>query len=95
MQGIEFEDDKNMGGLSTKASQVPTEKQSFMLKLLEKAGIKDKATANMILLAIAGVCFGVTIYLYAGLLGGGNASKLTPEQIQEQINLMQGTTPPK
>lgn len=88
MQGIEFEDDKNMSGLSMKAPQAPAEKQSFMMKLLEKVGIKDKATANFILLAIAVIFFAITIYLYAGILGGNTPSKLTPEEMQAQIKMM-------
>lgn len=91
MQGIEFEDDKNMSGISAKAPQVPVGKQSFMMKLLEKMGITDKATANFILLGIAVVFFAITIYLYAGVLGGsGKSHKLTPEQMQAQLKLMQG-----
>ena len=68
MQGIEFEDDGNYNGLQTRASQVPVGKPSFMMRLLAKAGIIDKTTANLILLGLALIFFGITIFLYASAL---------------------------
>lgn len=67
MQGIEFEDNRDFSGISTKVS-VQSMKPSLMMKLLAKIGIADKTTANYILLAIAIVGFGLTIFLYADLL---------------------------
>lgn len=67
MQGIEFEDDKNLSGLLTKVP-VQSAKPSFMMGILAKIGVIDKTTANFILLGVAAAGLGVTIFLYAGLL---------------------------
>lgn len=88
MQGIEFEEDKNYQGLKTQTLSTPVAKKGFLLKLLEKAGITDKSTANLILLSIAAIFFGITIYLYAGILGGNTLPKLSPEQMAEQQRVM-------
>lgn len=91
MQGIEFEEDKDLRELQLKAVSGSTEKPSFVMKLLEKVGVTDKRTANIILLGIAIIFFSITIYLYSGLLESNTPSKrLTPEQIQAQLRLMQG-----
>lgn len=95
MQGIEFDDDINPSGLLVNALQSSTVKKSFMLKLLEKAGAKNKATANMILLGIAIVFFSITIYLYAGILRSGTPSKLSPEETQAQARMLRETIPPR
>lgn len=67
MQGIDFEDDRNFSGIS---SQIPAQREglSLVMGLLAKMGIADKATANFILLGVAAIGFGVTIFLYAGAL---------------------------
>ncbi|MBI5077907.1 MAG: hypothetical protein HZB11_00880 [Candidatus Yonathbacteria bacterium] len=68
MQGIEFEEDKNFSGLSKTAPQALEAKPSLMMKLLERIGVVDKTTANFILLGVAAIFFGVTIFLYARTL---------------------------
>ncbi|MFA5997733.1 MAG: hypothetical protein WC791_04610 [Candidatus Paceibacterota bacterium] len=90
MQGIEFDEDKDLGGYSLrKVSKVTSEgKPSYMFKLLNKAGIEDKTTGNFILLCIAIVFFGITIFLYAGVLGNNIPSVKTAEQIQAQLRVM-------
>ena len=88
MQGIEFEEDKNLAGLKPVAYQTPATRNGIILKLVEKAGIEDKTTANVILLGIAAIFFGITIYLYAGILGNNAPVKLTQEQIAEQQRVM-------
>lgn len=67
MQGIDFEDDRNFSGIS---SQVPTQSMepSFMMGILAKIGVADKTTANLILLGVAAMGLGVTIFLYASAL---------------------------
>lgn len=67
MQGIDFEDDRNLSGL---ASRVPiqTAKPSFLMRLLARVGVEDIAVANYILLGVAAIFFGITIFLYADLL---------------------------
>lgn len=68
MQGIDFEDDRNFSGIS---SQVPAQsaEPSFMMGVLAKIGVMDKTTANLVLLGVAAIGLGVTIFLYAGALG--------------------------
>lgn len=68
MQGIEFEDSKDFQGLKVREVPHAVEKQSFMMGLLEKAGVEDKTTANFILLSIAAIGFGIATFLYAGIL---------------------------
>ncbi|KKS58516.1 MAG: hypothetical protein UV24_C0021G0012 [Candidatus Nomurabacteria bacterium GW2011_GWA2_42_41] len=40
-----------------------------MKSILSKVGISDPMTANYVLIGIAVVFFGITIFMYAGLLG--------------------------
>lgn len=63
MQNIEFEEEN-----SYQIKDVIV-KQSFMKSLLSKAGISDPITANYVLLGIAVILFGITIFMYADLLG--------------------------
>ena len=88
MQGIEFEDDSRYEDLGAKKFTAP-EKTGFMIKLLAKAGIEDRGTANFVLICIAVVFFAYSIYLYAGLLGDGASTVLSSEQIAEQQKIMQ------
>lgn len=74
MQNIEFETDQ--GSPSLESYMIP--KKSFMIGLMEKVGIKDTTTANVILIAIAAIFFGITIYLYAGVF------EKTPERTPQQ-----------
>lgn len=90
MLGIEFEEDKDIQGFKTSTGSSSTEKPSIAMKLIEKAGVTDKMTANFILLGIAIIFFGISIYLYSGLLKGSKPLKLAPEQLQAQLKLMQG-----
>lgn len=82
MQGIEFETDQ---GSTTTYSMTP--KKSGMLELLSKVGVDDTATANFILLGIVAVFFGITIFLYAGIIGGRTVD---PAADARAILLMQG-----
>ncbi|MEK7568807.1 MAG: hypothetical protein AAB497_01700 [Patescibacteria group bacterium] len=66
MQGIDFEDDRNFSGISSRIP-VQTAKPSFMMRLLASVGVADSATANYILLGVAAIFFGITIFLYAGV----------------------------
>lgn len=89
MQGIEFEENNNLHDeLNTQTLSTPFAKQGFIIKLLEKTGVTDKSTVNLILLSIAAIFFGITIYLYAGILGGNTLTKLSPEQMAEQQRAM-------
>ncbi len=38
-----------------------------MMRLLASVGVADSATANYILLGVAAIFFGITIFLYAGV----------------------------
>lgn len=67
MQGIDFEDDRNFSGISSRIP-VQTAKPSFLLRLLARVGVEDIAVANYILLGVAAIFFGITIFLYADLL---------------------------
>lgn len=88
MQGIEFEEDKDYRGLKVKTLATPLKKQSLMMGILEKAGVADKSTANLILLGIAAFFFGITIFLYAGILGDSANSVLSSEQLATQQRVM-------
>lgn len=63
MQDIEFEEENSYQIKDVVA------KQSFMKSILSKVGVSDPATANYVLLGVAVVFFGITIFMYAGLLG--------------------------
>lgn len=87
MQGIEFEDDRTYGGLSTKA-QIPVGKPSWMLRMLYAMGISDKTTANFILLGVAMVLFGFAIFTYAGILGKSTPKAQDVQQIAAQLKAL-------
>jgi len=91
MQGIDFEENNEASGLSMKTPEVHVEKSSFTIKLLEKVGVRDKASKNIILIGIAVICLGITIFIYARILNGGSSTQQTPEQIQARIKMMQET----
>ena len=59
-----------------------------MFTILQKMGIADKATANFALLAVAMFFLGVTIFLYAGILGENVPSEQSVQQITEQTRAM-------
>ncbi|HBB44191.1 MAG: hypothetical protein UW27_C0011G0017 [Parcubacteria group bacterium GW2011_GWA1_44_13] len=93
MQGIEFEDDKDFQGLKASGLkvgtfEVPVAKQGPFLKLLEKAGIDDKATGNFVILGIAAILFGIAMFLYAGILGENVPSKQSTEEIMAQLKVL-------
>lgn len=66
MQNIEFNENEELQWANGQTVQ-NSEKPSFMMGLLEKAGVGDKTTANFILAGVAGIGFGITIFLYAGM----------------------------
>lgn len=88
MQGIEFEEDKNYQGLKVETLSAPSARGGFIIKLLAKVGIEDKSTANIILLGIVAIFFGITIYIYAGVLGGNVPTKQSAEAIMSQQKAM-------
>lgn len=63
MQEIEFETDKGYDAGSANAQS-----KSMMVRWLANIGITDTAMANYILIGMAGIFFGVTIFLYADAL---------------------------
>lgn len=63
MQNIEFDENKEIQGQTVPNSET----QSFMMGLLAKVGVEDKTTANFILAGVAGIGFGITIFMYAGM----------------------------
>ena len=85
MQGIEFETDQTSRVAST-SHYVTPKKESMMVRLLAKVGIEDTITANFVLLGIVGLMFGITIFLYAGILG---ESKIDRAAEARAIQLMQ------
>lgn len=66
MQGIEFENDKDVGVNSS--SEVSSSKVPLMVGWLMQLGISDMAVANYILIGIAGIGIGLTIFIYANAL---------------------------
>lgn len=86
MQGIEFETDQT----SNKYPASVMLKQSWMIRLLEKAGVTDRATANFVLLGLAIIFFCITIILYAGFFGV--SEKRTIEQQQKDAELFNKAT---
>lgn len=83
MQNVEFETDQIPG-----ATNHPAKKEAWMVQMLMKMGVPSAGLANVILLAVAILFFGLTIWLYAGLLGGPKQIPLTPEQMAAQEQVM-------
>ena len=69
MEGIEFEIEEELKKETAAERLVASDKSGPLVKLVLKMGGKDPVVANIILLAISAVFFGVTIYLYADILG--------------------------
>lgn len=90
MQGIEFEENNDIQELSPRVIKNYAVKQSFFMRLLEKARVADKTTANFILLGIAVLFFGIAIYIYSGLNKSPTDQKLTREQLQAQMKVLRG-----
>ena len=88
MQGIEFDEDNNLQGLKTQTLSTEVEKGGFIVRLLTKVGIADKATANLVLLSLVAILFGFTLYLYAGIMDNSAPVELSPEQKAEQQRVM-------
>lgn len=63
MQDIEFEDD-----IYKSTKQEVTATPSLMKSILFKLGVKDATIVNYILLGVAMLFFGITIFMYAGVL---------------------------
>lgn len=89
MQGIEFEEDKSYQNF-TAEQQASALRPSTMVRLLLKLGIPDPAVANYILLGVAGIFFGITIFLYAGIFAEQKPIRLTAEQQEAQLRFMGG-----
>lgn len=89
MEGIQFEEDREYSGLKGRAVQGSAEKQSFMMWLLEKAGVEDKTTANFALLGVAVVLFGITLFLYAGIFAEPKKDLSLDAKIRMQVESTQ------
>lgn len=85
MQDIEFEVEQN--GVGTRRD-FQNQRQPWMVKFLMGFGITDASTANFVLLGVAAIFFGITIFLSAGVLG--DSASLHEKQRQEQIRLFSG-----
>lgn len=66
MQGIEFETDKAIEG--NRIQETPAQKTPTMTRWLMLIGITDASMANYILIGIAGIGIGLTIFIYANAL---------------------------
>lgn len=66
MQEIEFETDKSYPANSYTSGEVA--RKPTMVRLLMKIGITDTSLANYILIGVAGIGLGITIFLYANAL---------------------------
>lgn len=84
MQGVEFEEDRGYKTF-TESRQITASRPSMMVKLLYGLGVTDATVANYILLGIAGLLFGATIFLYASILGDSAPSKQDAQLISAQI----------
>lgn len=87
MQGIEFEDEKDLGLVATKA-MTPERKPSFMARYLEKFGISDTSTANLILLIASLIIFSISIFIYVNTTTGGATVKRTAAEISAQLKVL-------
>lgn len=70
MQGIEFEDDRVYQEGTSLGSQDRYSRPSILTRLVFKLGVTDIAVVNYILLGVAAIFFGITIFLYADMLNG-------------------------
>lgn len=68
MEGIEFETDKSYAPDSYAQQETSSPYAPMMVRWLMGTGITDLATANYILIGMAGIGLGVTIFLYASAL---------------------------
>lgn len=66
MQNIEFETDKSYPAGAYTSGEVARE--PMMVRWLAKVGITDTSLANYILIGVAGIFLGVTVFLYANVL---------------------------
>lgn len=78
MQGIEFDTEEKMP--VRRSFQPGTPKEPDMAKLLVKVGITNPKTANLALVGIAIICFGLSIYLFMAATSKKGSIELTPEQ---------------
>lgn len=80
MNEIEFDTDKdyapNTFSYNTKS------RSSGMAGILYKMGISDPAVANFVLIGIAGIFLGVTIFLYAGVLVKPKPNPTNAQELQ-------------
>lgn len=85
MQNIEFETDQS--SLASIKKYGVTPKQSKMVQLLEKLGVTNPVTANYILLGIAVILFGITIFMYRGIFGEQKAPTMSPAEQQTILKM--------
>lgn len=88
MEGIEFEEDKGFQPSRVNSGSSQEKRSSLILRLLKKAGITNRSTANLILLAIAVTAFVLSFYLYTGLNKEKAPTPLTPSEVSAQLMLM-------
>lgn len=80
MQGIEFEAEKDDTASSSSQHREPFQRSSMMTQWLMRLGIVDVATANYILLGIAGLFFGIAVFIYAGMIGKPSIDHIAKER---------------
>lgn len=91
MQGIEFEEDKSYQiNTGNQGQRISTSRPGIMMRMVYKFGIDDPATANLILLGMAALFFGIAIFLYAGISSGPEQVQLTVQQQIEQNHFITG-----
>lgn len=90
MEGVEFDLDPNQGArdFSRHVSAVKT-RPSFLIGLLAKMGIADPVVSNFILAGIAAIFFGISIFLYAGIIEKDAASKLSYTEVAAQLKVLE------
>lgn len=87
MEGVEFEEQTGYSRPSSNGSYDSNERKSFFFKLFEKIGVVDKTTVNLILLALMAIFFGITIFLYAGILAGNKYDPVLEAQAIQKMNI--------
>lgn len=93
MNGIEFEENKIYQTKKTPTNKlIPSESGVFMHTLF-KIGVTDQNTANYILLGVAAIFFGITIYIYSGLFNKANLPKTAPDEQSNQAIFIKESLP--
>lgn len=94
MNGVDIDLDKKQGSGILQTVTIPKPKTSFLLGFLTSIGITDPALANIILLGIAGLFFGVAIFISAGSTEKKSAA-LSADQVAAQMRVFNEMKNPK